>query len=282
MTETQRRFGVLLAVFAAAMLAVFALYAVMVQTEGGQDLDAAAYSGLEVEPGLGSNLADTILQAFTLGSMALGAFAIAGIGYSRGRVSLALVPVAVIAGSLVTTEVLKHVILERPDLLAIGDTTNTYPSGHTTIAAGLGVGAILVVPASVRPAVTIGAVAFVSAIGVATVAGGWHRPSDVLGAYLVTVGVAALVVAGARRLAPRHAREPEQPFGTLGAVALGGVLGIIGVFAIAIAEQAGEIDWGSVDRGLLASAAILPASAAILIGALAAAVFGTSEETAPI
>lgn len=264
------------------MLAVLALYAVMVQTEAGQDLDASAYSGLEVEPGLGSGLADTILQAFTVGSMALGAIAITGIGFARGRWSLALVPVAVIAGSLVTTEVLKHVILERPDLLAIGDTENTYPSGHTTVATALGVGAILVVPAPVRPAVTIGAIGFASLIGVATVAGGWHRPSDVLGAYLVTVGVAALVVAGARRISPAPAREQEHHFGTLGAVALGGVLGILAVFAIGIAEQAGEIEWSSVDRGLLASAAILPVSAAVLILGLLAAVFWTGDEEAPV
>lgn len=273
---TQRPARLLAALALAAILAVFALYALMIQTEGGQDLDASAFSGPLLEPSLGGALANTLLQTFTVGSMVLAMATIAAIGYLRGGSRLALVAVAVIAGSLITTELLKHVVFDRPDLLAIGDTKNTFPSGHTTIATSLGVAAMLVVPPAIRPAAVVGAIALASVIGVATLAGGWHRPSDVLGAYLVTVGVAALVAAASwdTLAAPRDdGDEGAERFGTLGAVALGAVLGLLAAFAIGIADNASDVDWAAIDRGLLVSAIALPAAATALILGFAAIVF---------
>jgi hypothetical protein len=54
---------------------------------------------------------------------------------------------------------------------------------------------VLVVPARLR--ITAGAVgiAYALVVGAATLTGAWHRPSDVLGAYLVTLACAAGVSA---------------------------------------------------------------------------------------
>ena len=200
------RIRALLVLAAAASVALVLLYLLMVQTETGQDLDSAAHTTPVPTPGLGAGPADRLLKAIDAGSIFLGTILIAGIGLMRRQPILALVPLVVIGGSLGLAEVLKHLVFERPDLLAVFDTNNSYPSGHTTIAASFGIAALLVVPAWMRPAVAVGAFAYASAVGLASVAAGWHRPSDVVGAYLLTVAVAALVAAAVRALPAVAAR----------------------------------------------------------------------------
>src|SRR6185312_4889575 len=67
-------------------------------------------------------------------------------------------------------------------------------SGHTTTAFAVGIAAALAAPARWRRVVAAGAFVYGTTIGVATIAAGWHRPSDVAGALLVVTGWAAAVV----------------------------------------------------------------------------------------
>ena len=95
-----------------------------------------------------------------------------------------------------TTEVLKLHILERPDLLdGVSRPWNTFPSGHSTVAMSLAVGAVLVAPRRLRGTVALAGVAYAAAVAGATVVTGWHRPSDTIGGGFVAVGWGAAVAA---------------------------------------------------------------------------------------
>lgn len=90
-----------------------------------------------------------------------------------------------ILGASGTTQLLKHVVLERPDLNISGATVNSFPSGHTTFAAAAMMSIFLVSPAARRPLVALGGWSYAAVAGASTLVLGWHRPSDVVAAYLV-------------------------------------------------------------------------------------------------
>src|SRR6185503_11420074 len=101
-----------------------------------------------------------------------------GLGWvTVGSVGLSLL--ACVAVDLVT----------RPDL---GLGPNSLPSGHTTVALSIALAAVIVVPSAWRPTIAMGVCAVATLVGVATVLGRWHRPSDVVAATFVCVVWAAL------------------------------------------------------------------------------------------
>lgn len=133
-----------------------------------------------------------------LGYVSIGAIATVTVGcvvvaLLRGRIDLAIGGVVVIAGADITTQFLKHGLLERPDL-GFG-TLNSLPSGHTTVVASAVGAALLVAPATLRPAVALIGGFATTLTGASTVVAGWHRPGDVVAALAVsliwTAGVAA-------------------------------------------------------------------------------------------
>lgn len=120
---------------------------------------------------------------------------------TRRRPRLALGVAVMIIGANVTTQVLKTSLLSRPNLLNRpgAATVPSFPSGHPTVAMSLALALVLVVPARLRVmAGTIGMASAV-AVGAATLTAGWHRPSDVIAAYLIatvwTTAVLAAIIA---------------------------------------------------------------------------------------
>lgn len=91
-----------------------------------------------------------------------------------------------ILGAAGTTQLLKHVLLERPDLNISAATGNSYPSGHTTFAAAAMMSLFLVAPIAQRPFVALIGWSYAAIAGASTLVLGWHRPSDVVAAYLVS------------------------------------------------------------------------------------------------
>lgn len=250
-------------------------FAVFVRTRFGQRIDQGAFEGRGVASIGAQDAAGELLTTISVGSLVLAVALLAGQALLRRRLLLALVAAAVIGGSIVTTEALKHVLLQRPDLIGLTPFANTFPSGHATIALGVGVAAMLVVPPRIRRATAFLALAYAVAVGIALIAAGWHRPSDVAGGYLVVVGWAAgaaLVAAAIDRDAFRHAQE-EWPghsgalgYALLGAAAL--VAGYIAAVVAALASEAGAIDWALVNVAFLAACAATAALAALLMAAL--------------
>ncbi|MCW4464081.1 phosphatase PAP2 family protein [Glutamicibacter sp. MNS18] len=97
------------------------------------------------------------------------------------RAMLASVAVVAAVGS---TQLLKHVLLVRPDY-NFGTTMNSFPSGHTTTAAAAMALMYVVSPPKLRPVIGPVAWGFATITGLATLISGWHRPSDIAAGFMV-------------------------------------------------------------------------------------------------
>jgi membrane-associated phospholipid phosphatase len=94
----------------------------------------------------------------------------------RRKVLLGVVAVGVMGTSAVIAEIAKR-LLVRPELVDAppGWLNNSFPSGHASIAVAIGVGAMLVLPYSLRwPGAVVGAL-FAMSVGRAVETAGWHR-----------------------------------------------------------------------------------------------------------
>ncbi len=146
-------------------------------------------------------------EFFTIWGVALVLFAIAG-----GRVRVALAVVAALTLAPLSAELLKPLLAHPHVTSGLADIgAASWPSGHATAATALALSAVLVAPVRFRPAMLIGALAFMLAVGAALLIRKWHLPSDVLGGYLlgvlwVSLGLAA-VRASERRWPPRAGAE---------------------------------------------------------------------------
>ena len=165
------------------------------------------------------------LKGVSIGSVALSVLACMVLALARRRVDLALCAVVVIAGANLTTQVLKYTVFTRPDL---GEGPNSLPSGHATVALSIALAAVIVAPRAWRSTVAIVVSATASLVGVATVLGRWHRPSDVIAATFVCVlwaAVGMLTAALVRRRPQATAGSVSVHVGALlGASLVGGLL----------------------------------------------------------
>jgi len=182
---------------------VVVVYLLAVRTRRGQALELIASRGRLIQPPRVQGAAPVLLQTISVGSLALVMTVLLSIALLRGDRLLAAITAAVVAGSVASTEVLKHWVLTRPRL--IDNTVRSYPSGHATVALSLVIAAILVQSSRNRTlAAAVVGVPYALAIGTATVVAGWHRPSDVFGAWLM---VGAWSFAG---IAVLRARSPGR------------------------------------------------------------------------
>lgn len=250
---TSRR-AQLVAVGVTAAVVLVGLYLVAVRTPWGQRLDGAALSGRIFSRPRVREVTHGILRTISVTSLALLGGAVVTIALVRNRTGRALAAVAVIAGANVTTQVLKRVVLSRPDLVSgpLG-TRPTFPSGHSTVAMSLAVALVVVVGRRHRVAAALAGTAYAVAVGGATLTAGWHRPSDVMGAYLVVLVWGSLATAflvpdptrsgRARRPGPPDSDEAVPVLAVLGVVLLG--LAFAGAVAFAVARRSADL--GAVD-----------------------------------
>ena len=167
----------------------------------------------------------------------------------RKRFALAAQLVLLVGGANITTQLLKDG-LSRPDLGLRDSLLNSWPSGHTTVAASVSAALALAVPRRLRPLVIVVGVVYTSATGVGTMIGGWHRASDVVGGLLVVLAWVGVVTALDGRLEPGRRAPAARAARTLTALLLGLALvaGAIGALALdrtvqpAIAADPGRAD----------------------------------------
>lgn len=181
-------------------LAVVVTVAVSVFTVNGQLVDQAVMAttiqssdpAVRVARQLGENYVVIIAAALLIGSVAL--------ALARRRFADATIALTVFAGAALTSHILKHTIIVRPDLtLGLDEYSNSLPSGHATLAIAAACAALFAAPRQMKfplvPLLTGWAI--LSGIGV--IAAGWHRPSDVVTASLV-VGFWCSAASGLRAL----------------------------------------------------------------------------------
>ncbi|PRA11211.1 hypothetical protein CQ010_10125 [Arthrobacter sp. MYb211] len=113
----------------------------------------------------------------------------------------AALAVAAVAAALLSTQILKHLLLGRPDF-NFGTAGNSFPSGHTTAAAAAMGLMYLISPPKLRPVVQPIAWIFATATGLATLICGWHRPSDIAGGFLIVAFWLVLASAILQRIQP--------------------------------------------------------------------------------
>jgi membrane-associated phospholipid phosphatase len=264
----------------ACALALVAGYLVFVRTHAGQRLDEAVLDG-RLASEHARHAASVLLTTISVGSVALALVVLVGQALLRRRGALAVVTVVVVLGALLLTEVLKHVLV-RPDFVFSSIDHNSFPSGHTTAAFAVGIAAALAAPPRWRRTAAVGALLYGTAIGVATIAAGWHRPSDVGGAMLVVTGWAAAVVL-AVSLVDRHAFVDEgdaldrlgstwvrahdlEGYVLLAVLAL--VAGWVLTVAIVGGRRIGAIELTNWNAAFLAACACVAALAALLLATL--------------
>jgi membrane-associated phospholipid phosphatase len=256
---TSRRQTVAPAIVAAAggVLTLVVLISFAVRSQRGQRWDQSA-----TETVVGGR--DTRLAVLSLlGYVGIGAIIAVVVGCTvvailRGRIALAVGAVCVIAGSNVTTQVLKHWVLQRPDL-GLG-TLNSLPSGHTTVVASALGAALIVAPRLWKPVLALAGGFATTLTGASTIVAGWHRPADVVAALAVslvwTAGVALVL------------RGPVAPVvGTAVAAAIGCAAALVFLIAIGVRPVLG---WDGFWQAGLVLGAVTAATAAFVVAAAAA------------
>lgn len=211
----------------------------------------------------------------------------------RRRWAASLIVALTFGAANLTTQVLK-VTLERPDLPngVPYYTGNSLPSGHATFATAAFVAMFLLVAPRWRSAVAFIGAIFATIIGVATFLDGWHRPADIVAAYLV-VGlwtlIGGLIIFRVSRhwnvISPRsraqHASLTEILLWLMAIVGLGGAIAVV-FFSGGVNSLPDNLD-GFVPsaRWFVFGALFIGGSASLLFGVLASFFRWESGREAP-
>lgn len=238
------------------VLTLVVLVRIALASQRGQSWDQSAMT--TVIGGRDTQLALlSVLGYVSIGAVVMVVIGCAVVALLRGRLALAAGAAVVIVGANVTTQVLKHSLLDRPDL-GLG-TLNSLPSGHTTVVASAVGAALLVAPRPWRPVVALLGGFATTLTGASTIVAGWHRPSDVIAALAVSLVWTALV--------SLVLRGPAAPVVGTSAGAVVGCAGAV-VFLIAIGVRP-LLGWdGFLQAGLVLGA--IAAATSVFVVATAA------------
>ncbi len=259
-----------------ALVAVGLTYRLFVTTAAGQRVDELAFAGALYGQGRLWVVAEPVLDVVSVAFVVVAIGAAMLVAVARRRWVLAVQVAALVVGANVTTQLLKHQLLERPDLLPGWNGPNTLPSGHTTVAASVSAAVLVATPRTWRPAVAVVGVLYTGATGISTLVGQWHRPSDVVAALLVVLAWGAAVCAFTPAGALDSPGAPGASFATPGSSVLAGllILGAVVGGGVAAATMAGLVGAWSVPFapdvtayavGALAVASVTAATFAVLL-----------------
>lgn len=172
-----------------------------------RSLDAAAlegFVGLQGRP-LSPPIAAVIADLASPASFAVIGFALMLIGFLRRGRRRALAAGVLLAGSAVSSQLLKAVLEHsRPEGTFPGATEGAHvaaaalPSGHATAAMALALAAVLVAPRRLRPGTALAGGILALAVSFSVLVKGWHFPSDVVAGHLLAACWAFGVAAGLR------------------------------------------------------------------------------------
>jgi hypothetical protein len=118
-------------------------------------------------------------------SLVMAAVVVLFVTVIRRRWTEAAIAVAACIGANVATQVLKALLPARPDKGVVTLDLNSLPSGHTTLAASAAAAVFLMASPRWRPMAGFVGGSFAIASGVSTLINQWHRPADVVAAFLL-------------------------------------------------------------------------------------------------
>ncbi|SDH57763.1 phosphatase PAP2 family protein [Agrococcus jejuensis] len=242
-----------IAVAALAAVAFGVVFAVAVWTEHGRLAEGAVLDASTFATD------SSLLGVVGVTSLAAACAGLVVVGLVRRRGDLAIVAVGIVAASTGVGQLLKHLVLSRPTLLA--EQGNSFPSGHMIAFAGVAAGLLVVLPAALRLVAAPVASVVLSLVAVRLVHDGWHRPSDVVGSLLLVVCLTAVGTLW-RPPAPPMRRAPHRIVELAlvgGAIVAGLVAGIAAM--LASGDATGQ-------RLLLAASAGLVAAVLVAVATL--------------
>jgi len=276
----------------ASVVLLLPLWYVTTQTEAGQQLaDQILYGRVEAAPAVLGAARDALATV----SLAMAVIAALGLGilaFLRGGVGLLVAVTVTIAGANVSAQLLQD-HLARPNLL--GDTAyalgNSFPSGHVALVGSLALAAVLVLPRAVRTPTAILAALAMAIVGTSTIAAGWHRLADVVGAMLIDLAWASVLTAllvAAQGWMPRRSWRRGLGGGATGfatllgaAAVLAGGLGL----ALVIVGPGPVGEWLAVgpapERTFVAAVTISAGAAFLAVAAYVWALRGVALELPP-
>jgi membrane-associated phospholipid phosphatase len=213
--------------------ALVGVYFVAVLTPAGQQIEDSILASVEGDTLLQSGVAlDAISPTAVLAVLAL----TVGVALIRRRPGAAIQSAAIIIGSAVTAQVLKQVV-PRPDLT--GELySNSFPSGHATIAVAGLLAVMTAFGRHLRPLLFVIGTAFAAIVAEQTVAYGWHRCSDVVGSCAV-----ALLWLGIVRFAATRWSRPTTTLDQVGVRSHAVTSSIIGLAVVVCLATSGAV-WG--------------------------------------
>lgn len=233
----------------------FAVLALLVQaalwTETGQRIDQHAMEAVYARQAVRDTLL-SLLGRVSIGLIGLITVVCVITALLRQHYAFAIGAMVVIAGSNLTTQVLKHQVLTRDDF-GFG-VYPSLPSGHTTVVASAAAALLLVVPAFWRATIACLGTFATAITGMSTIVPGWHRPADVIAACLVCLvwSASVSVVLGGYR---------TRSVGATWSAFAGAVIAVVGIVLVGVRPRGG---WAGVLDATLVLGAVGAAAAACL------------------
>ncbi|GAB3279171.1 hypothetical protein GCM10027449_19620 [Sinomonas notoginsengisoli] len=169
----------------AAVAGLLATYLFFVRTTTGQYIDESALVEATQLYGAATRASLRFLDYLPALSVVLGALALGYAVLVRRRWVASLIALAGAGTANIATQMLKNDVFTRPFRGIETFAENSLPSGHTTLAASAAAAAFLVASPRWRPLVACAGGTYAVGTGVATLVNQWHRPADVVAAYLV-------------------------------------------------------------------------------------------------
>ena len=195
LTPRRRTLGWLFLAWAGCVAAFVLAYWFTVQTITGRQLADAALRGATLTRSPAGAAVDATLDVVTATALIAAVAAIAVLALIRMQRTSGLVAIGLLLAANASGRILKVYVLPRSDLglaESAPATLNSLPSGHTTAAFSIGVAALFVVPALLRPVTAAAGIVFSSAVAIATLSAGWHRVADSLASFFLVTAWSAV------------------------------------------------------------------------------------------
>jgi hypothetical protein len=162
-----------------------ATYYYFVRTTTGQFIDESALVEAVDVHGPAGKASTQFLDWLPVISLVMAAVVVLFVTVIRRRWVAAGIALTACVGANIATQVLKDLLPARPDTGVVTLELNSLPSGHTTLAASAAAAVFLMSSPRWRPFVGFAGGTFAIASGASTLLNQWHRPADVVAAFLL-------------------------------------------------------------------------------------------------
>ena len=271
------------------VLIAMAVWGVAVRTLTGQQYDNLAYESFSGTVSAAVSAGSSAFAGFLtmlggdimLGPVKLSVVAVPDVVFGlaalvvivlRKRWRLLAQMIGFAAVAVIAAELLKNLLPRQTlDMSSLKTAGNSAPSGHVAVAVVVALALLCVVPRVLRAVVAIIGACYVTLVGVAMMADGWHRPADVVMALLLVGAVALLALAftGGSGMDEPGTRVSSVSVQVVGTVMIVGGLMACGYAAYLIWQLAPGLAYSA---KWAASASSV--SAVVMIAGVASLVFG--------